>query len=164
MSQHKYWRLQRLLNIDTSLYWIIDSIIGFTLNISPMFNNIYIIDITRCFVFIHVLGQDIFYEAMKLISSLGVSNMKGQFPNFEQLLWIKINDKGITLKVVWAFSTPRHGNWLSLIITKFLMFHKCLTTNALCILGIELGNKFWASLWVFLVLHYGVTYIFCSTR
>lgn len=40
--------------IDTSIYWIIDSITNFTLNISSTINNIYVVDITRCFESIHV--------------------------------------------------------------------------------------------------------------
>lgn len=102
-----------------------------------MINNIYVTNITRCFESIHVLGQYTLYKAMKFISSLRVSNMKRQFLNFEQLIWIKINDKGITLKAIWASLIPRHDNRLSLTITKFLMFHKCLTSNCF----VHIGNR-----------------------
>lgn len=65
--------------------------------------------------------------------------MKCKYPKYEQLLWIKMNDRGVTLEAIWAFSAPRHGNQFSLTITKFLMLHKWLTTNCF----VRLGNRAW---------------------
>ena len=153
---------KRFLKADTSLYWIIGSIIDFTLNVPDKINNIYVADITRCFESTPVLGQDTLYEAIEFITSLGVSNMKRKFPKYEQLLKVKINDKGITLRAIWAPSAPRHGNWLSLTITKFLMLHKWLTTNCFVrlrdrvwkqILGIPMGfscSPLWCNLYLLL--------------
>jgi hypothetical protein len=67
---------KRFLKADTSLYWIIDSIMDYTLNIPPKIHNVYVVDITRCFESIPVIGLDTLYEAMEFITSLGVSNMK----------------------------------------------------------------------------------------
>ena len=130
---------KRFLKANTSLYWIIDSINDFTLNVPPMIHNIYVADITRCFESIPIIGRDTLFEAMEFITSLGVSNMKCKFPNSEQFLWVKTNAKGITLKAVWASSIPKHGNWIQIPITQFLMLHKWLTTNCF----VRLGDRIW---------------------
>lgn len=65
--------------------------------------------------------------------------MKHKFSKSEQILWVKTNAKGITLRAVWASSTPKHGNWFPLTITKFLMLHKWLTTNCF----VRLGDRVW---------------------
>ena len=155
---------KKFLKVDTLLYWIIDSITDSTLNVPYMTNNIYVIDITRYFESIPVLGRDTLYEAIEFITSLGVSNMKRKFPKSKQLLWIKINDKGVTLKAIWASFAPRHGNWLPLTITKFLMLHKWLTTNCFVRLRDRVWKQIQGSLWIFLALHYGVTCIFYHMR
>ena len=145
LEEVKEWAYTRVegyknfLKANTSLYWIIDSINDFTLNVPPMIHNIYVADITRCFESIPVIGRDTLFEAIEFITSLGVSNMKRKFPNSEQCLWVKINDKGITIKAVWASSIPKHGNWVQLPITKFLTLHKWLTTNCF----VRLGDRIW---------------------
>ena len=130
---------KQFLKANTSLYWIIDSINDFTLNVPPLIHNIYVADITRCFESIPVIGHDTLFEAIEFITSLGLSNMKRKFPNSEQFLWIKTNTKGITLKAIWASSTPKHGNWIQIPITQFLMLHKWLTTNCF----VRLGDRIW---------------------
>ena len=68
----------RFLNANIILHSIIDSIIGFTPNIPSIINNIFVVDITRYFESIPMLGHDTLYEAMEFITSLGVSNMKNK--------------------------------------------------------------------------------------
>jgi hypothetical protein len=159
---------KRFLKTDTSIYWIIDSIIDFTLNIPHEINNIFVADITRCFETISIIGRDTLFEAIEFITSLGVSNMKHKFPKSEQLLWIKTNAKGINLRAVWVSSTLKHGNWFPLTITKFLMLHKWPTTNCferlgdriwIQILGIPMGfscSPLWCNLYL---LSYEIRFI-----
>jgi hypothetical protein len=127
------------LGIDTSIYWIIDAITDFTLNIPERINNIYVADITRCFESIPISGKDTLYDAMEFITHIGITNMRRKHPRSEQFLWIKINDKGITTKAVWASTCPRHGEWFPIPITKFLQIHKWLTTNCY----VRLGDQVW---------------------
>lgn len=49
---------KNFLGVDTSIYWIIDSINDFFLNILSNIHNIYVADITRCFETIPVNEQD----------------------------------------------------------------------------------------------------------
>lgn len=99
LEEVKEWAYTRVegykqfLKTNTSLYWIIDFINDFTLNVPPMIHNIYVADITRCFESIPVIGRDTLFEAMEFITSPGVSNMKRKFPNSEQFLWVKTNAK-----------------------------------------------------------------------
>ena len=125
--------------VDTSIYWIINLITDFTLNILEIINNIYVADITRCFEFIPILGKYTLYDAMEFITQIGVSNMKQKHPNSKHLLWVRINDKGITTKTLWASTCLRYGKWFPIPIPKILQVHKWLTTNCY----VRLGDQVW---------------------
>ena len=77
---------RNFLGIDTSIYWIIESITNFTLNISEKINNIYVADITKCLESIFVSSEDTLYDAMEFITQIGISNMRRKHPKFEHLL------------------------------------------------------------------------------
>ena len=130
---------KNFLQVDTSIYWVIDSINDFCINLPNNIHNIYVADITRCFETIPVNGNDTLFEAMEFITSLGVKNFKRKHPRSEMNIWFKSNTQGITSKVVWASSCPNYGNWNYMSITKFLELHKWLTTNCY----IRLGNRVW---------------------
>ena len=130
---------KNFLGVDTSIYWIIDSINEFCLNIPPNVHNIYVADITRCFETIPVNGQDTLFEAMEFITSLGVKNFKRKHPLSEPSVWFKINTDGVTTKATWASTCPSYGKWIQISVTKFLMLHKWLTTNCF----VRLGNRVW---------------------
>lgn len=115
---------RNFLGIDTSIYWIIYSITDFTLNIPSTINSIYVVDISRCFELIHVSRKDTKHDAMEFITHIGISNMKRKHPKFQHIIWVKINDKGITTKAVWASTCPRYGEWFPILIFKFLQIHK----------------------------------------
>lgn len=91
---------KNFLDIDTSIYWIIDSIFDFTLNIPKNINNIYVVDITRCFESIPIWDNDTLYDAMEFITNIGMTNMRREHPRSKQLLWIRINDKGVRTKAI----------------------------------------------------------------
>ena len=130
---------KNFLGIDTSIYWIIDSIIDFCLNIPQNVRNIYVADITRCFETIPINGQDTLFEAMEFITSLGIKNFKHNHPRSEPKVWIKTNAMGVTTRVVWASTCPSYGKWLQISVSEFLMLHKWLTTNCY----VRLGNRVW---------------------
>lgn len=130
---------KNFLNVDTSIYWIIDSINDFCINLPHNIHNLYVADITRCFETIPINGQDTLFEAMEFITSLGVKNFKRKHPRSEPSFWFKSNALGVTSKVVWASTCPNYGNWNYMSITKFLELHKWLTTNC----HIRLGNQVW---------------------
>ena len=130
---------KRFLKVDTSIYWIIDSINEFCINLPHNIHNIYVADITRCFETIPVNGSDTLFEAMEFITSLGVKNYKRKHPRSELNIWFKSNTQGVTTKVVWASTCPNYGHWNYMSVTKFLELHKWLTTNCY----IRLGNHVW---------------------
>ena len=130
---------RNFLGIDTSIYWIIDSITDFTLNIPEKINNMYVADITRCFESIPVSGSDTLYDAMEFITHIGISNMKRKHPKSEYILWVKINNQGLTTKAIWASTCPKYGEWFPIPISKFLQIHKWLTTNCY----VRLGDRVW---------------------
>ena len=130
---------KNFLQVDTSIYWIIDSINDFCLNIPQKVHNIYVADITRCFETIPVNGHDTLFEAMEFITSLGVKNFKSKHPRSEPIIWFRTNEHGVTTRVVWASTCPAYGNWSQMSVTKFLTLHKWLTTNCY----VRLGNQVW---------------------
>ena len=130
---------KNFLQVDTSIYWIIDSINDFCLNLPREIHNIYVADITRCFETIPINGQDTLYEAMKFITSLGVKNFNSKHPRSEPTIWFKINKQGFTIRAIWASSCPTYDNWSQMSVTKFLTLHKWLTTNCF----VRLGNQVW---------------------
>ena len=127
------------LQVDTSIYWIIDSINDFCLNLPQKIHNIYVADITRCFETIPINGHDTLFEAMEFITSLGVKNFKSKHTRSEPSIWFRTNEQGLTIRAIWASSCPTHGKWHQLSVTKFLTLNKWLTTNCY----VRLGNQVW---------------------
>ena len=130
---------KNFLQVDTSIYWVIDSINDFCLNIPQNVHNIYVADITRCFETIPVNGHDTLFEAMEFITSLGVKNFKRKHPRSEPTIWFRTNEHGVTTRAIWASTCPTYGKWSQMSVTKFLTLHKWLTTNCY----VRLGNHVW---------------------
>ena len=130
---------KNFLKVDTSIYWIIDSINDFCLNLPQNVHNIYVADITRCFETIPVNGQDTLFEAMEFITSLGIKNFKRKHPKSEPQVWYRTNADGVPSKAVWASTCPNYGNWHCITVEKFLTLHKWLTTNCF----VRLGDQVW---------------------
>jgi hypothetical protein len=130
---------KNFLQVDTSIYWIIDSINEFCLNLPEHVHNIYVADITRCFETIPVNGQDTLFEAMEFITSLGIKNFKRKHPRSEPLIWYRTNANGTPSRAVWASTCPNYGSWHCITVEKFLTLHKWLTTNCF----VRLGNRVW---------------------
>ena len=130
---------KRFLKVDTSIYWIIDSINDFCLNLPQNVHNIYVADITRCFETIPVNGHDTLFEAMEFITSLGIKNFKRKHPRAEPQIWYRTNADGVPSKAAWASSCPSYGTWHCITVEKFLTLHKWLTTNCF----VRLGNQVW---------------------
>jgi hypothetical protein len=110
---------KNFLRVETPIYWIIDSTTDFTLNTPDIINNIYVANITRCFESILISGNDTLYDAMESITRLDMSNMRNKQPRSKQLFWVRINDKGVTTKVIWASTCPKYGDWFLISVTIF---------------------------------------------
>ena len=102
---------KNFLKVNTSIYWVIDSINDFCLNLPHEIHNIYVADITRCFETIPINGHDTLFEAMEFITSLGVKNFRSKNPRYEPSIWFRTNDNGVTTKAIWASTCPAYGNW-----------------------------------------------------
>jgi hypothetical protein len=76
---------------------------------------------------------------MESITCLDMSNMRNKHPRSKQLFWVRINDKGVITKVIWASTCPKYGDWFLISVTTFLQIHKWLTTNCY----IQLGDRVW---------------------
>jgi hypothetical protein len=63
-------RIKNFLHVDTSLYWIIDSIMDAILNFPEKIHDIFVADITRCYESIPLQGSDNFIQAVTFIINL----------------------------------------------------------------------------------------------
>ena len=102
-------------------------------------NNIYLADITRCFETISVNGQGMLFEVLKFKTSLEVTNFQRKNPRSTPKIWFKSNESVVTSRVVRASTCLNYRNWHQMSLIRFLILHKCLTTNCY----VRLGNKVW---------------------
>jgi hypothetical protein len=61
---------KRFLNIDTSIFWIIDSVIDATLSIPTQIFDIFVVDISRCYEIIPLKGPNNLLDALTYITNL----------------------------------------------------------------------------------------------
>lgn len=70
LEEEKQWAkttvtcYKKFLGLDTSIYWIIDFINDFCLNIPQIVHNVYVTNITKCFEIIPKNRQDTLFEVM----------------------------------------------------------------------------------------------------
>ena len=65
-------------------------------------NNIFVVNIMRFFKYVLIYGNDISYDAMKFITTLSMTSIRCKHLGFEQILWIIINDRGVTSKDLYG--------------------------------------------------------------
>jgi hypothetical protein len=62
--------IKNFLLVNTSLYWIIDSIMDAILNFPEKIHDIFVVDITRCYESIPLQGSDNLIQAVTFIINL----------------------------------------------------------------------------------------------
>ena len=73
--------------------------IDYTLNTPEMINNIYVADITRCFKFIIIFGNDILYNAIEFNTNLGMTNMRHKTLNLSNYFGLELMTKELQLNL-----------------------------------------------------------------
>ena len=90
----KEWALQkkiayaRFLNVETSLFWIVNSSIEVALNLPHEINGIFVDDIARCYESIPLTGPDNLLSAIAFVVKLGFKQAKSHHPRASPLIWV----------------------------------------------------------------------------
>lgn len=61
---------ENFLQVDTSIFWLVNSIIDTTLNLPSSMHDIYVADISRCYETIPLNGSDNLFQAISFIVTI----------------------------------------------------------------------------------------------
>jgi hypothetical protein len=101
---------KNFLQVDTSLYWIIDSVMDATLNLPDKIHDILVADITRCYESIPLNGPDNLLQAISFITKIAFKQASTMHPRVATKLWIRIDTKGAPAVAKWASSLSSTAN------------------------------------------------------
>lgn len=141
----KAWALKKrnayrnFLRVETSLFWIIDSILQFSLNLPKQIHDIYVADITRCYECIPLDGPDNLIEALEFTINLGFQEAGLQHPKAVNNLWVKFTQEGTPQKAKWSTIPPKSAGWVQMPKTRLLGLNAWLIKNCY----VNLGDRVW---------------------
>jgi hypothetical protein len=130
---------KNFLQVDTSTFWIVDSIIDTTLNLPNVMHDIFVADICRCYETIPLQGQDNILTAITFIIGLAYRQAATAHPKALTYMWVRIGSDGIPASAKWATHQPRYGSWVQLPQKRLINLHAWLLNN--CFL--TLGDRVW---------------------
>jgi hypothetical protein len=127
------------LRVDTSIFWLVDSIIETTLNLPCEIHNIFVADICRCYETIPLQGPDNLLTAIAFLTGLAFKHAALAHPKATTSLWVRVATNGSPAIAQWATRCPQHGHWVEISQTRLLKLHEWLINN--CFL--TLGDRVW---------------------
>jgi hypothetical protein len=126
---------KNFLQVDTSLFWIVDSVIDTTLNLPDSIYDVFVADVTRCYESIPLHGDDNLLDAVIFLITTAYKQATLQHPKTVTLLWVRLNLDGTPAVVKWATCQPASGNWISFTLDHLLKLHEWLMTSCYILLG-----------------------------
>ena len=130
---------KRFLQVDTSIFWLVSSIIDTTLNLPDSMHDIFVADITRCYETIPLSGPDNLFQAISFIITTAYKQAAVSHPYTQTNLWIRVAADKCPAVAKWATRRPAYGNWFELPVARLLSLHQWLMTS--CYL--TLGDRVW---------------------
>jgi hypothetical protein len=118
----KTWALLKVqsylhfLRADTSIFWIVDSIIDTTLNLPTELHDIFVADICRCYETIPIQGPDNLLMAITYVSKLAFKQAGTEHPKDTTNLWVRVGIDGSPATTKWATYQPQYGTWVSFLL------------------------------------------------
>jgi hypothetical protein len=134
-AQSKEKGYKTFFQVNTSLYWIIDSIIDTTLNLPGSISDIFVADIFGCYETIPLQGPDNLLEAISFVSAIAFKQAGLAHPRAATSLWVRISHDGTPATARWATSCPSNSIWVELTFERLLSLHKWLMNNCYITLG-----------------------------
>jgi len=100
LDMFRVWAKKRVdgyrsfMNTETSIYWLINSVIEVTLNLPYEIHNVYIADITKCFESIPLSGPDNLIDVVSFVMKTGYPEAKVLHPKANTQLWVRLTFDG----------------------------------------------------------------------
>ena len=130
---------RNFLGIDTSIFWMVDSILQVTLNLPHEMSDVYVADITKCFESIPLTGPDNLLDSIKFVLKTGYREASSMHPKSITKLWIKISQDASPSSARWDTIQPRYGQWIEMPLERLLVLHSWLMNNCM----VTLGDRVW---------------------
>ena len=108
------------VEVDTSLYWIIDSIMDAISNLLDKIHDILVADITCCYKSIPLNGPDNLLEAISFIIKIAFKQAGTIHPRVPTQLWVRVDTKGVLAVAKWTSSQGSATNWFQINYTCLL--------------------------------------------
>jgi hypothetical protein len=123
------------LQVDTSIYWIVESILQVNLNLPRAITDVYVADITRCYESIPLDGCDNLLDALCSVIRIGYQEQATSSPKNKTSLWIKLAPDGTPTLARWATSMPKLGYWIDMPEHRLGALQDWLMHNCFLVLG-----------------------------
>ena len=127
------------LQVNTSLYWLVNSSIEVALNLPEQIHDVFVADITRCYESIPLHGPDNLIDAVAFVIRTGFRHAKVGHPRASPLIWVRVNFEGTAAKASWSTSRPSGGDWFAISADRLIQTHKWLMTSCY----VNLGDRVW---------------------
>jgi hypothetical protein len=138
-ARSKVINYKNFLQADTSMYWLVNSIIDATLNLPMSMHDIFVADISRCYETIPLEGNDNLFQAISFIVSIAFKQAALLHPKAPTTMWVRIASDGSPASAKWTTRKPQYGFWFELPAIRLLNLHQWLMKN--CYL--TLGDRVW---------------------
>lgn len=130
---------KNFLQVDTSLFWIIDSVTDAILNLPTQIHDIFVADITRCYECIPLDGPNNLLEAISYIIKISFKEASLLQIKKTTCIWVRTDKDGTAYQAKWATNPAGNANWISINMDRIIMLHSWLITNCY----ITLGDRVW---------------------
>jgi len=133
---------KNLLKVDTSVYWLVNSVVEAALNLPMQITDVYVADITRCYESIPLDGEDNLQDAIARLISIGFKQEQKNHPRAKVAVWIRFDSSGQAVRAVWATAAPTalaHGSWVPFQEDRLIRLHSWLMHNCY----VALGDRVW---------------------
>lgn len=112
--KHQRDMYKRFGNKASNLYWVIDSLSNFTLNLLEVIHSVYMADITRCYEIIPLTRGDNLLDALQFLVKMAFHQHHSKLHK-EQVIWVHIHATiGKANSTKWSLHCPGSSCWISL--------------------------------------------------
>lgn len=130
---------RNFLQVDTSLYWLVNSAIEVALNLPESISDIYVADIARCYESIPLTGEDNLQDAITHLIKIGFKQQQKAHPRATVLIWIRTDSTGLAASAKWATTSPSYGTWFPIDEKRLIKLHNWLMLHCY----VALGDRVW---------------------
>ena len=79
---------KNFMQVKTSLYWIIDSVMDATINLLDKIHDVFVADIARCYEIIPLTGPDNLFTAIGFVTKLAYKHAVLAHPRAYNSMWV----------------------------------------------------------------------------